>query len=333
MNFESGSSAVNSTSAHRQKSHASLRDWAELIRVPNTFSTIADIFAGYAIVSGTLSPTPSLILTALASVSLYWSGMVLNDVHDIDADRAAQRCRPLSDGRIRYAAAARAGILLLFAGCLLAGVSGWSRVVGVWEGDGLLIATLLAVSIVAYDSRWKSTFAGPMLMGGCRGLNLLLGMSAGADLFSVSWQNDWWMLLSALASMIFVAGFTVAARREERKSSRQMLIAGWGMAAVGIAIWCVIPWLASGDRILYLDAYRWFPLLILAVSLPWLRRVVHSVKSLEPKTVQLAIKQSILTLIFLDASAALVFAGPIAGIATSLLVLPMAILGLWFRST
>jgi 4-hydroxybenzoate polyprenyltransferase len=199
--------------------------------------------------------------------------------------------------------------------------------------DSVIVAVLLAVCVLLYDSPLKATAVGPVLMGLCRGFNLLLGLSIGANLFEVDWAGQPFWYLAPIAHTIYVAGFTTAARREAELSLRWQLLLGWIVAVIGVGLWMLVPWSAVGHRIMYLDPKTWYPLLVALLCFPWLRRVFASVATPQPLTVQLAIKQSIITLIFLDAAAALQFGGTTAGISVCILVIPMTVLGLRFRST
>ena len=149
--------------------HTRIRAWAQLVRVPNTLTACADVLAGFSIAVGPWFAIDgiavSLLLMCSASVCFYWAGMVLNDVHDIEADRIQRRKGPLVDGRIDIQTAAIAGWMLLCTGLLLTVVSSYllPRNPSKWLVVG--IGSLLAMVIAAYDSRLKATIFGPLLMG------------------------------------------------------------------------------------------------------------------------------------------------------------------------
>ena len=70
------------------------------------------------------------------------------------------------------------------------------------------MAAILALCILAYDAGLKHTWLGPVFMGACRGLNLLLGMSHAQALAGpIAW-------FAAVAYGLFVAGITVVSRSE-----------------------------------------------------------------------------------------------------------------------
>ena len=77
-----------------------LGDWAQLVRLPNSFTLISDTTAASLIVGSYLMPVTAFVLTLLASFCAYWAGMILNDVVDIEEDRISRPSRPLPAGRI-----------------------------------------------------------------------------------------------------------------------------------------------------------------------------------------------------------------------------------------
>jgi 4-hydroxybenzoate polyprenyltransferase len=69
--------------------------YAQLVRLPNTFTAMADIFLG-ALATGLLLRNWYVFLFLLASSTfLYWSGMIWNDYFDIDQDRKERPGRSL----------------------------------------------------------------------------------------------------------------------------------------------------------------------------------------------------------------------------------------------
>jgi 4-hydroxybenzoate polyprenyltransferase len=330
--------------------HTRIRAWAQLVRVPNTLTACADVLAGYSIAAGPWFAIDgiavSLLLMCSASVCLYWAGMVLNDVHDIEADRIQRRKGPLVDGRIDVQTAAIAGWMLLLTGVLLAGVSSYllpdpgntsTRNQSKWLVVG--IGSLLAMVIAAYDSRLKATLFGPLLMGMCRGLNLLLGISLGWCLVGPR-DSDWIVIAVAVFGHVgFVMGITLAARRESLidQSSTRLAIA-WMISVLGIVAISVCPLWARGplwarDRPLRLDPRSLYPILIGLLMVPWLRRAVLSVRDPGVGTLIPAIKQAILSIIFLDAAIALQFAGSTPGMIVCGLAIPTLALARAFRMT
>src|SRR5207248_61292 len=104
---------------------------------------------------------------------LYLSGIVLNDVFDTEIDAREQPARPIPSGRVSFRVAAAVGWGLLIAGVLVA----WYLSFNVNDWRPGAVATLLAVCILLYDGGLKRTRLAPIVMGECRLLNVLLGMS------------------------------------------------------------------------------------------------------------------------------------------------------------
>src|SRR5947209_4324018 len=80
-----------------------------------------------------------------------------------------------------------------------------------------LLAVLLCASILLYDGWLKRTWAGPLGMGLCRFLNILLGLSAANP------DEKPWSIHLALVVGVYIVGVTWFARTEARASSRRAL--------------------------------------------------------------------------------------------------------------
>ena len=78
--------------------------WAQLVRLPNVFTVLADVSAAFLLVHHGPAPIIRFILVALAGVALYWAGMILNDVFDVDQDRVQRPQRPIPAGLISLGA-------------------------------------------------------------------------------------------------------------------------------------------------------------------------------------------------------------------------------------
>jgi 4-hydroxybenzoate polyprenyltransferase len=137
----------------------------ELLRIRLVPTAWADVLAG-AFLAGT--PAPGSLAGALVvSSGLYLFGMATNAVADRRRDAHLYPRRPLPSGRITVRQAwAAAGLLLLAAA---AGAA-------LLEPRGRLAASALFAAIVAYNAGGKRVpLLGPLLMGSCRSLNLLVG--------------------------------------------------------------------------------------------------------------------------------------------------------------
>ncbi|MEZ6072374.1 MAG: UbiA family prenyltransferase [Pirellulales bacterium] len=160
------------------KRDGTVRAYLELFRLPNVFTAIADVALGFllthvSVVAGPTSQLVTFTLLVMASCFLYTAGMVLNDAFDAEIDAAERPHRPIPSGRVSPVAARWLGRQMLLVGVALGWLAGWSS--GSWRCG--VVATLLAGCVYAYDARLKATCWGPLAMGGCRMLNVLLGAS------------------------------------------------------------------------------------------------------------------------------------------------------------
>lgn len=188
--------------------------YLRLMRPANIVTAIADVLAGIAI-SGLLTELPfqfaclpNVVLLILATIGLYGGGVVFNDVFDAALDKLERPERPIPSGLITLTEASLLGISLLSGGMLAAFLS--SLTAGI-------IAVLISLAALIYNRFAKHhTIAGPLNMGLCRGLNLLLGIS-----ISSLALHTWWAL--AFVPIIYIAAITMISRGEVHGGSRVIL--------------------------------------------------------------------------------------------------------------
>lgn len=289
-------------------------DWLRLVRLPNHATAAADVLAGFLVAAhwtGTAWPPAACWLAVLASLCFYGAGMVLNDVEDVELDRRERPERPLPRSAIGLATAARVGHALLAGGtvaaCTAAAVSGFAGPAAV--GAGLTLAVWL------YDRHARRTAIGPLVMGACRGLNWLLGMTAAGGPAGL---GEW---LLPLGMAVYVAGITIYARDEAGRSRRAGLVAGLVVMMAGLVIVAGRVWL--GDRAAALPgglrSQDWLLLWgILSASI--IVRGLGGVVVPVPQRVQAAVGNAIMSIITLDAAVVLAECGPRWAIAVIALV-------------
>jgi 4-hydroxybenzoate polyprenyltransferase len=217
--------------------------------------------------------------------------MVWNDFFDVDQDRRERPSRPIPSGRVSRREAGMLGTLLLTFGLLFAVLAGSSMAL-VGDGASRLPATLailLIGCILLYDGWLKRTPLGPVAMGACRSLNVLLGVSAAGSLVTPGPH------LAAIVGL-YIVGVTWFARTEARMSSRTALK---GASAVMLAaLLLAIPLPAAFPPG---SSSPFFPYLLVifgfAVGLPAHRAITDP----SPANVQAAVKRAIFALVFLDA--------------------------------
>jgi 4-hydroxybenzoate polyprenyltransferase len=266
-----------------------LRGYFELLRPPNVMTAIADVLAGYA-VAGRGNPRALPWLVA-ATACLYAGGVVLNDYFDRELDAVERPERPLPSGRVRPGHARALGAALLVAGVATAAVS--SRAAGAF-------ATIMALTIVVYDIRGKHHgVLGPLNMGLCRGLNLVLGIAAVPAAIRGHWALG-------LLAFVYIAAVTVVSRGEVQGGKRGpaalalISLGGVLLALTAIALRAGVGTSAvAALAITLLLAWRVLPPFWLVYRNPG------------PVPIRQAVKAGVLSLVLLDASLAAAYAGPL----------------------
>jgi 4-hydroxybenzoate polyprenyltransferase len=303
-----------------------LQAYLQLFRLPNIFTAIADVMMGFLFTHPALEPVGLFFLLVAASCLLYTAGMVLNDVFDVEVDRQERPGRPIPSGRISPFAARWLGFELLIVGAAL----GW--LASFFAGDlrAGIVASGLALCVLAYDAGLKRTPLGPVAMGGCRFLNVLLGMSLAVDPLLGTprpWQEA--HLLVAAGIGVYIVGVTWFARREAATSGRWQLALATLVLLAGIAL---LAWLPNWDRRIIVPISRWHVFWgLIAVLIAW--RCGRAVITPSPGNVQAAVKHCILSLILLDAVVVFAVRGGFWAVMVMLLTVPAMLIGRWIYST
>ena len=273
-----------------------LRPYIEIARPGRLLTAPADVAAGFLIAGSTVyGALPGLLL---ATLCLYASGTVLNDVFDADSDSRRRAARPIARGDIGRGAAAVFGLVLLALGIAYAySVSDFSGA----------IALIVAALALTYNAGAKHTPAGPTLIGLCRGANLLLGMSAGGAMPDAP---PWPAAILAL----YVAA--VATLNLHRHSGlRQALFAG-GVGIIASA--ALTGWVCMQSPHGYA---MWFWWVFVGAIAP--AAAVAAVK-LDSETAHEAVRYGVLGVIALDAALTAAYVGAPAAFAV-LALLPLAL--------
>jgi 4-hydroxybenzoate polyprenyltransferase len=299
-----------------------IKPYLQLVRLPNVSTAAADSLAGWLLVRGSLDEPGRWLPLVTASMAIYAAGIALNDVFDYEIDHRERPNRPLPSGRVSRRFAARLGGLLLALGPSLAALS------GVWES--LVMASVLAGCVLAYDAGLKRTVLGPAVMGACRGLNILLGMSQAARLGGPSG----WLVAGSLA--LFVTGVTWMSRSEIESGRRAGVIGGvilQDLAILGLlstalhpsgfpALSLVRPYVVSGGVIV-----------LLAVLMIVNRAAGHAIGQPVPERLQTAVKTGVLSLVWLNVGVVAAVRGPGPALAVAVLWVPAFLLGRWLYLT
>jgi 4-hydroxybenzoate polyprenyltransferase len=320
--------------ASQAGSGSKLRAYCELCRLPAAFTALADVLLGFffthglALRRGETEDLPWGLLALLlgASASLYTAGMVLNDFFDAEVDARERPGRPIPSGRVARGTAGGLGAVLLVLGAVL----GWLASYGSGKLLAGLVATALAGTVISYDGLLKKTPLGPLAMGACRFLNVLLGMSVAAD---VTLGPAHYLVAGGVG--LYIVGVTVFARREAEQSGTAQLALGCLIMAAGIVLIGWYPDWAdrSGVVLAPVRLMNWRLLLGLFGLLVVKRCAMAIVAGGAPAKVQQGVANALRSLILLDAFACVLVAGVTPAIAIMLLLLPMLLLGRWLYST
>lgn len=289
--------SADSAIAESRSLPARLFQWLRLLRLPTVFTAVSNILSGYFVSTRerslpALAASPELWILLISGAGLYLGGMVLNDVFDAELDARERPERPIPSGRISRAAAAVFGSLLLVTGVAAAGAADVTSATG---SSSTRIACFLAVAIVLYDAVLKSTVLGPLGMGTCRFLNIMLGASCAGGTAAV-WSPP--QLIMATALGVYVFGVTWFARNEAGDSSRSTLLAGLSIALAGIGI---NAWLALKDFAVRSPAAgAAIALALIAANVSF--RCVRAIQSNQPVILQKTVGFMLLNIIFMDAA-------------------------------
>jgi 4-hydroxybenzoate polyprenyltransferase len=286
---------VNSTVAELVKSQTDTREmarvagWFRLLRPANLVTSGADVLTGFLLVD---APRGHLLWPLLASVGLYAGGVVLNDYFDRTLDATERPERPIPSGLISSRSAAVVGFSLLAAAVAVAFLA--SPLTGV-------IAIAIVLGVLAYDAGMKHHALGPLVMGSCRGLNLLLGLAAAPALL----PHLWFLPLLPLA---YISGITLLSRGEvmggTHRTSAVALILFAGVIVAAAALHLSQP---SG----LLAMTPFLLLLVVKAGVPLWRAYRHPYATY----IRGGVHAGVVSLIVLDAALAAGHAGVILGAA------------------
>jgi 4-hydroxybenzoate polyprenyltransferase len=165
------------TECVRPRRAGSLGGWLELVRPPNLFTVPGDILAGAALAGIAAQRMLPLLSAVLISLPLYTAGLVLNHYMDRHIDAGERPRRPIPSGRVNAASACAVSLTLIGTAVVLSLLTG---VTPLWA-----TAVVLSGLILLYDGPARRIpLLGFIMMGLCRGCNILLGAAAVSGLDS-----------------------------------------------------------------------------------------------------------------------------------------------------
>lgn len=263
--------------------------YLRLVRPANLVTAAADILTAAVIVA---VHGRGLAWLVGASVCLYAGGVVLNDFFDRHLDAVERPERAIPSGAVPAPAAAGLGAALMLAGLVFA--FHVSTVSGV-------IAAALAATVLLYDAFAKTRVTGPFVMGACRALNLLLGLSLVPALL-----HHLWFL--ALLPWIYIFAITTLSRGEVHGGNAVTSGISLSLVSATVVGLCLVPGFSRAGW----PALLPFAALLVARVVPPLWRAFRTPAA---GPIRAAVHAGIVSLILLDAALAASYGGVVLGAA------------------
>jgi 4-hydroxybenzoate polyprenyltransferase len=280
------------------------------MRPANIVTAVADILAGIAIVSIPVSSIrafwPAILLLCLSTACLYGGGIVFNDVFDVELDKIERPERAIPSGKVSLKEAVMLGTILLCTGVLSA------LFVSIVSG---VIAAATALCALLYDKFGKHhPFFGPLNMGMCRGLNLLLGIS----IIPIALIN-WFML--ALVPVAYIFSITLTSRGEVHGGSKGSLYTAATLYAGVIGFISYFSYV--NNRLL------WSLLFLIPFTWMIFRPLLKAIREPIGKNIGKAVKAGVISLILMDASWSATF----GSLTLAVLIACLLPLSIWLSKT
>lgn len=279
----------------------------QILRPANVVTAVSDVLAGISLAvlfSGLLFPAVSQVLIiSIASMFLYAGGVVFNDVFDVEIDRKERPERPIPSGNLSLQKAIGIGVFCFVMGAILSATQGWTA---------FFVALAIAAMCLLYNGVFKHHFiTGPIAMGACRALNLLLGFSVVALPY-----GNFYILVFPI---IYIAAITNISRGEVYGNNRKAILTS------------IILYVSVLLAMLYISfsfQKLWALPFILFFGGFVLYPAFKALKTVAPKDIQNAVKMGVLGLIIMNAAWVAVGYSLVWAFAT-LLLLPVSI---WLSS-
>jgi len=269
-------------------------------------TAMADVLAGVAIAGyfangfTNVHQWGAVLLLCFSTLGLYGGGVVFNDVFDANLDAVERPERPIPTGLIPISEAMALGIFLLAIGVLAAMVL-------------TFVSGLLAVGIALFAlvyNKWgkHQTIIGPLNMGLCRGLNLLLGISiVPAALGHIGYLG--------FVPVVYIAAITTISRGEVFGGRKQTLQFAKGLYFL---VMLAITWFVVHNQ-------NWWAIIFLVgFSTMILLPLNRAIKNPVGPNIGAAVKAGVLALILMDAAWATAF-GSLTLAIIIVLLLPLSV--------
>jgi 4-hydroxybenzoate polyprenyltransferase len=270
--------------------------YLRLMRPANIVTSVADVLAGIAIsgyfyhLTFTTASFYPIVLLCLSTIGLYGGGIVFNDVFDAELDKIERPERAIPSGLVSLKEAALLGTFLLVWGIGFA--FSYSNVAGA-------LAIGIAFFALLYNKVSKHyAFVGPLNMGLCRGLNLLLGIS-----IVVPMLQPFYYL--AIVPILYIFSITMISQGEVHGGNKRNLYIGGVLYAIVI---CAILYFAISQEqsvaVVFLLPFVWMIY----------RPLINAINNPIGPNIGKAVKAGVISLILMDAAWAAAFGGMWAAI-------------------
>jgi len=262
--------------------------YLRIVRPANIVTSVADILAGIAIsgvlISQASTPGFAIFCLCLSTAFLYGGGIVFNDVFDAALDKIERPERAIPSGLISLKNAAILGTVLLVSGIVLASLTSLT--------SGLLAFGVSCFALLYNKIGKHHPFFGPLSMGICRGLNLLLGLSIVPEMLHQQY-------FLAIIPVIYIFSITMTSRGEVHGGNTKNLHTAAGLYALVIG---AIAWFAFvNERLL------WSLLFLLPFAWMIFKPLSKAIKNPVGKNIGGAVKAGVISLILMDAAWAVTF--------------------------
>lgn len=268
--------------------------YLRLMRPANIVTSVADVLAGIAIAGYftnlhlTTESLYPVVLLCLSTIGLYGGGIVFNDVFDAELDKIERPERAIPSGAVSINEATLLGIFLLLWGIGF----GYSH-----SPQSGLLAVFIAFFALLYNRISKhQPFFGPLNMGVCRGLNLLLGISIITPALT-----QWFGL--ALVPVAYIFSITMISRGEVHGGNKRNLYIG---GLLYIAVIFAIHFISSHQGI-QPQNMLYTLIFLLPFAFMIFKPLLRAIKDPAGKNIGKAVKAGVISLILMDAAWAAAF--------------------------
>jgi len=254
-----------------------IRSYLQLVRAPAAFSAVSNILAAQFVASGGAPDWRMVGLLLVVSAGLYSAGMAMNDCYDHAIDTVERPDRPIPSARVTLKKAWLL-VAVLVAIAMIAGAVAGPR--------QFLVAVILLSAIWLYNAKAKGRSWGPVVMGLCRYLNWVLGLSTVSK-----WSATWFTV--ALPVFVYIWSITSLGRDEMAAENRANVYILWFGIFISIAL-IFINSRAGGN------AFGFFVLMALLWLLPILAVILRLWGEYSPEKIRITMRLLILAIIPLD---------------------------------